>query len=89
MYRELYEEVGLGKDDINIVDTSKEWITYYIPKSIRSYVLGGKLKGQIQKWYFVDLISSKEKVDLTSMHARVKTPIIGELFVEILFIADL
>ena len=29
--------------------------------------------------------SPKEKVDLTSMHARVKTPIIGELFVEILF----
>ena len=28
----------------------------------------------------------KEKVDLTSMHARVKTPIIGELFVEILLI---
>ena len=55
MYRELYEEVGLGKDDINIVATSKEWITYDIPKSMRSYVLGGKFRGQIQKWYFVDL----------------------------------
>ena len=49
---------------ISIVATSKEWITYDIPKSMRSYVLGGKFKGQIQKWYFVDLISSKEKVDL-------------------------
>ena len=29
--------------------------------------------------------SPKEKVDLTSMHARVKTPVIGELFVEIFF----
>ena len=64
MYRELYEEVGLDKDDINIVAISKEWITYDIPTSIRSYVLGGKFKGQIQKWYFVDLVSPKEKIDL-------------------------
>ena len=27
----------------------------------------------------------KEKVDLTPLHARVKTPVVGELFVEILF----
>ncbi len=33
----------------------------------------------------LELNAPKEKVDLTSMHARVKTPIIGELFVEILF----
>ena len=64
MFRELYEEVGLGKDYINIVAISKEWITYDIPTSIRSYVLGGKFKGQIQKWYFVDLVSPKEKIDL-------------------------
>ena len=59
MYRELYEEVGLDKDDINIVAISKEWITYDIPTSIRI-----KFKGQIQKWYFVDLVSPKEKIDL-------------------------
>ena len=53
MFRELYEEVGLGKEDINIVTTSKEWITYDIPTSIRSYVLGGKFKGQIQNTFLV------------------------------------
>ena len=61
---ENYEEVGLGKEDINIVAISKEWITYDIPTSIRSYVLGGKFKVRFKNGILQDLVSPKEKIDL-------------------------
>ena len=53
MYRELSEEVGLSKDDVSLVGESEGTITYDIPKTIRSKVLGGKFKGQEQKWFLL------------------------------------
>ena len=55
MYRELSEEVGLSKDDVSLVGQSEGTITYDIPKTIRSKVLGGKFKGQEQKWFLLKL----------------------------------
>ena len=55
MYRELSEEVGLSKDDVSLVGESEGTITYEIPKTIRSKVLGGKFKGQEQKWFLLKL----------------------------------
>jgi len=55
MYRELSEEVGLSKADVSLVGESEGTITYEIPKTIRSKVLGGKFKGQEQKWFLLKL----------------------------------
>ena len=55
MYRELSEEVGLSKADVSLVGESEGTITYDIPKTIRSKVLGGKFKGQEQKWFLLKL----------------------------------
>ena len=40
MYRELLEEVGLRKDDVQYIGESDDTIIYDIPKTIRSKVLG-------------------------------------------------
>ena len=55
MYRELSEVVGLSKEDVSLVGESEGTITYDIPKTIRSKVLGGKFKGQEQKWFLLKL----------------------------------
>ena len=55
MYRELSEEVGLSEDDVSLMGESEGTITYDIPKTIRSKVLGGKFKGQEQKWFLLKL----------------------------------
>ena len=62
MYRELSEEVGLSKDDVSLVGESEGTITYDIPKTIRSKVLGGKFKGQEQKWFLLKL--NKENCEI-------------------------
>ena len=62
MFRELNEEVGLEKDNVEIKAVSQNFIYYDIPKNIRSRVLGGKFKGQAQKYFLLKLISGE--VDL-------------------------
>ena len=64
MYRELAEEVGLSKADVILVGESEGTITYEIPKTIRSKVLGGKFKGQEQKWFLLKLKKDNSEIKL-------------------------
>ena len=66
MYRELHEEVGLSKEDVNIIGKSKKMITYDIPITLRSKVLGGKFKGQDQKWFLLKTIKDDIKINLNN-----------------------
>ena len=66
MYRELFEEVGLLKEDVNIIGESKKMITYDIPITLRSKVLGGKFKGQDQKWFLLKTIKDEIKINLNN-----------------------
>ena len=64
MYRELLEEVGLKKEEVDFVGESAETIFYDIPKTIRSKVLGGKFKGQEQKWFLLKLKKDNQQIKL-------------------------
>ena len=66
MYRELHEEVGLSKEDVNIIGESKKTITYDIPITLRSKVLGEKFKGQDQKWFLLKTIKDDLKINLNN-----------------------
>ena len=57
MFRDLNEEVGLEKDNVEIKAVSQNLIYYDIPINIRSRVLGGKFRGQAQKYFLLKLIS--------------------------------
>ena len=59
MFRELNEEVGLNEENVEIKAVSQNLIYYDIPKKIRSRVLGGKFKGQAQKYFLLKLISGE------------------------------
>jgi putative (di)nucleoside polyphosphate hydrolase len=59
MFRELNEEVGLNEENVDIKAVSQNLIYYDIPKNIRSRVLGGKFKGQAQKYFLLKLISGE------------------------------
>jgi len=64
MYRELYEEVGLEKSDVSIIGKTKRAIKYDIPSSMRSKVLGGKFKGQLQTWYLLKVRDDNCSINL-------------------------
>ncbi|MFI4918456.1 MAG: RNA pyrophosphohydrolase [Legionellales bacterium] len=64
MYRELYEEVGLEKADVEVLGVTKRWLKYKLPKQ---YLRHGSIPlviGQKQKWFLLKLSSNEQKVKL-------------------------
>ena len=67
MYRELLEEVGLTKNDTELLSESSHWYQYKIPKKHLRKSKQGKpfVIGQKQKWFLLKLMGSDETISLT------------------------
>ncbi len=63
MYRELKEEVGLNKDQVEIVDVTNSWMRYTLPRRFMRKN-GPYCIGQKQKWYLLRLLCSEEDINL-------------------------
>ena len=50
-YRELEEETGTNSAEI--IFTLDEWLEYNLPPELIGKALGGKFKGQKQKWFLM------------------------------------
>ena len=62
LYRELYEEVGLERSDVRIIQRSKKWLRYRIPVSMQRKNSKPLCIGQKQKWFFLELVGDASKV---------------------------
>jgi putative (di)nucleoside polyphosphate hydrolase len=63
MYRELYEEVGLYPQDVEIIAATDQWFRYKLP----GRYLGQKninCIGQKQKWFLLRLLSPIDRINL-------------------------
>jgi putative (di)nucleoside polyphosphate hydrolase len=60
MYRELYEEVGLQAEDVEVIAESKRWIYYYLPKHLIREHSKPLCIGQKQKWFLLRLKKGSE-----------------------------
>ena len=64
LYRELTEEIGLGREDVEIIGSTRDWLHYKLPKRL---IRAGKKPlciGQKQIWFLLRLISSEQRVSL-------------------------
>lgn len=70
MYRELYEEVGLQPEHIEIVGRTQEWLYYDLPDHfLRNNRRGqSNFRGQKQVWYLLKLVCDEGEVCLTRSH---------------------
>lgn len=64
MHRELREEVGLDKDDIEVLGVTRRWLKYRLPKQYLRHGSEPLVIGQKQKWYLLRLVASEQKVRL-------------------------
>ncbi len=60
-YRELEEELGLTRDQVELVANHPEWLAYELPRVAR--VRPGGL-GQVQKWFLFRLAAPETAIDL-------------------------
>lgn len=64
MYRELEEEIGLQRQDVKILGSTRGWLRYRLPKRM---IRSGKRPvcvGQKQKWFLLQLVSKEDRIDL-------------------------
>ena len=51
VYRELYEEVGLRPQNVELIGRTRNWLRYDVPGSLRSR--STTFKGQKQVWFLM------------------------------------
>jgi putative (di)nucleoside polyphosphate hydrolase len=59
LYRELYEETGLTRSDLEVVASASEWWAYELPAEYRNAKVGW---GQAQRWYLCRLLAPRNAV---------------------------
>lgn len=64
MYRELQEEIGLEKEDVEVLGSTKRWLKYRLPKQYLRHGSEPVVIGQKQKWYLLRLKTSEQKLRL-------------------------
>ncbi len=64
MFRELKEEVGLDKEDVEVLGVTRRWLKYRLPKQYLRHGSDPLVIGQKQKWFLLRLVSSEQKVRL-------------------------
>ena len=69
LYRELYEEVGLKPEQVRIVDVTKGWLNYQLPKQFVRERQSPLCIGQKQKWFLLELLADDTAVALDKSQA--------------------
>ena len=59
LYRELSEETGLARRDIEVLKSTSEWWVYELPPNYRNAKVGW---GQAQRWFLCRLLSPRSAV---------------------------
>lgn len=62
MYRELFEEVGLPKDAVEVLGCTSGWLRYRLPRSMRRRNSAARFLGQKQKWFLLRLLRDDDAV---------------------------
>ncbi|MGI1679649.1 MAG: RNA pyrophosphohydrolase [Cellvibrionaceae bacterium] len=64
LYRELHEEVGLEKEDVDVLACTKGWLRYRLPKQLIRHRSKPLCIGQKQKWFLLKHKSPEERIRL-------------------------
>lgn len=64
-YRELWEETGVTRDLVEMIDVTEGWIRYDLPTELIGKLWKGKYRGQKQKWFLMRYLGSDEQIDIT------------------------
>ena len=64
LFRELREEIGLERHDVEVVSVTRRWLKYKLPKQYLRHGTTPLVIGQKQKWYLLKLISPEQKIRL-------------------------
>ncbi len=62
LYRELYEEIGLRREAVEVVASTDGWLRYSLPRRLRRHDSTPGFKGQKQKWFLLRMLAGDRSV---------------------------
>ena len=69
MYRELHEEVGLQKEQVQLLGGTRKWLKYKLPRRYRRRSPGIECIGQKQMWYLLKFTGAEDEIKFDTHHA--------------------
>ena len=63
VFRELEEEIGTANAEI--LAEHPDWLRYDLPPHLVGVALGGKYRGQTQKWFALRFLGDESEIDLS------------------------
>ncbi len=66
LFRELFEEVGLNRETVEILARTSGWLRYRLPRRLRRYNSSPGFKGQKQKWFLLRMLAEDDVVQVHS-----------------------
>ena len=67
MYRELAEEIGLSRDDVELMGETRDWLRYQLPNRYIRKHTDPVCIGQKQRWFMLRLIATDRILRLDTM----------------------
>jgi len=64
LFRELYEEIGLTRNDVEILARTRGWLRYQLPSRLRRRNTSYGFKGQKQKWFLLQMLGEDTDVNI-------------------------
>lgn len=66
LFRELEEEVGLKKQNVEVLGATRGWLKYRLPEQYRRRDSEAHFLGQKQKWFLLRMLSADSEVCLNA-----------------------
>mgnify|MGYP001172015367 FL=1 len=64
--RELREETGISKENVEILCQTSDWIKYDLPNELVPKLWGGKYLGQKQIWFAINYLGSDQDININT-----------------------
>lgn len=62
LFRELYEEIGLREQDVEILACTRGWLRYRLPQRLIRRTSHPVCIGQKQKWFLLRLLADEQQI---------------------------
>ena len=65
LYRELYEEIGLEREAVEVLARTRGWLRYRLPEHLRRWDSSPSFIGQKQKWFLLRMLRDDREVQVS------------------------
>ena len=62
LFRELHEEVGLGRQDVEVIASTRNWLRYRLPRQYVRRRSRPLCIGQKQRWFLLRMVGEEERL---------------------------